>query len=76
MRRYRLLLAAGLLLLLTGCFSQSVDELYRAPRAPEDYLKLDEKINEVLNAGGEYAAPLTGELMESIVQQTMDSVAG
>ena len=60
MRRFKLLLAAGLLsLLLGGCFSQSVDELYRAPRAPDDYLKLDERINEVLNAGGEYAAPLT-----------------
>ena len=72
MRRYRLLLAAGLLLLLTGCFSQSVDELYRAPRAPEDYLKLDEKINEVLNAGGEYAAPLTGELTQKVQLQDLD----
>ena len=72
MRRYRLLLAAGLLLLLTGCFSQSVDELYRAPRAPEDYLKLDEKINEGLNAGGEYAAPLTGELTQKVQLQDLD----
>ena len=72
MRRYRLLLVAGLLLLLTGCFSQSVDELYRAPRAPEDYLKLDEKINEVLNAGGEYAAPLTGELTQKVQLQDLD----
>ena len=45
----RLCLATGLLLLLTGCFSQSVDELYAPPRAPDDYLKLDDKINEVLN---------------------------
>ena len=72
MRRYRLLLAAGLLLLLTGCFSQSVDELYRAPRAPDDYLKLDERISEVLNAGGEYAAPLTGELTQKVQLQDLD----
>ena len=73
MRRFKLLLAAGLLsLLLGGCFSQSVDELYRAPRAPEDYLKLDEKINEVLNAGGEYAAPLTGELTQKVQLQDLD----
>ena len=73
MRRTRLLPAAGLLLLLlSGCFSQSVDELYRAPRAPDDYLKLDNKINEVLNAGGEYAAPLTGELTQKVQLQDLD----
>ena len=71
-KRFRLLLAAGLLLLLTGCFSQSVDELYAPPKAPDDYLKLDEKINEMLNAGGEYAAPLTGELTQKVQLQDLD----
>ena len=59
MKKLRLILATGVLLLLSGCFSQTVDDLYAPPRAPDDYLKLDNKINEVLNAGGEYAAPLT-----------------
>ena len=72
MKKFRLLLAAGLLLLLTGCFSQSVDELYAPPRAPDDYLKLDNKINEVLSAGGEYAAPLTGELTQKVQLQDLD----
>ena len=45
MKKLRLILAAGLLMLLTGCFSQSVDDLYAPPRAPDDYLKLDNKIN-------------------------------
>ena len=71
-KRFRLILAAGLLLLLTGCFSQSVDELYAPPKAPDDYLKLDEKINEMLNAGGEYAAPLTGELTQKVQLQDLD----
>ncbi|WP_297211877.1 hypothetical protein [uncultured Flavonifractor sp.] len=71
-RQFRLILAAGLLLLLTGCFSQSVDELYAPPKAPDDYLKLDEKINEMLNAGGEYAAPLTGELTQKVQLQDLD----
>lgn len=66
----RLCLATGLLLLLTGCFSQSVDELYAPPRAPDDYLKLDDKINEVLNQGGEYAAPLSGELTQRYSSRT------
>ncbi len=74
MRRYsfKLCLAAGLLLLLTGCFSQTVDELYAPPRAPDDYLKLDNKINEVLNQGGEYAAPVTGELTQKVQLQDLD----
>lgn len=70
--KLRLILAAGLFLLLTGCFSQSVDDLYAPPRAPDDYLKLDNKINEVLNAGGEYAAPLTGELTQKVQLQDLD----
>ena len=72
MKKIRLMLAAGLLMLLTGCFSQSVDDLYAPPRAPDDYLKLDNKINEVLNAGGEYAAPLTGELTQKVQLQDLD----
>lgn len=72
MKKFRLLLAAGLLLLLTGCFSQSVEELYAPPRAPDDYLKLDNKINEVLNEGGEYAAPLTGEYTQKVQLQDLD----
>lgn len=70
--RIRLWLAAGLLALLTGCFSQSVDELYAAPRAPDDYLKLDNKIDEVLSQGGEYAAPLTGEFTQKVQLQDLD----
>lgn len=72
MKKFRLLLAVGMLLLLTGCFSQSVEELYAPPRAPDDYLKLDNKINEVLSAGGEYAAPLTGEYTQKVQLQDLD----
>ncbi len=72
MKKLRLLLAAGLLVLLTGCFSQSVDDLYAPPRAPDDYLKLDNKINEVLSAGGEYAAPLTGDLTQKVQLQDLN----
>lgn len=71
-RSCKLLLASGLLLLLTGCFSQSVDDLYAQPKAPEDYLKLDDKISQVLNQGGEYAAPLSGELTQKVQLQDLD----
>ena len=52
MKKCRLLLAAGLLMFLTGCFSQSVEEFYAPPKAPDDYLKLDNEINKVLTQGG------------------------
>lgn len=68
----RLGLAAGVLALLAGCFSQSVDDLYAPPKAPDDYLMLDNRINEVLNQGGEYAAPLTGELTQKVQLQDLD----
>ena len=64
MKKCRLLLAAGLLMFLTGCFSQSVEEFYAPPKAPDDYLKLDNEINKVLTQGGEYAAPLSGGLTQ------------
>lgn len=70
--KIRLWIAAGLLVLLTGCFSQSVDELYAPPKAPDDYLKLDVKIDEVLSQGGEYAAPLSGELTQKVQLQDLD----
>ncbi len=70
--KHRLWLAAAVLTLLTGCFSQSVDDLYAPPKAPDDYLMLDNKISEVLDQGGEYAAPLTGELTQKVQLQDLD----
>ena len=72
MKKCRLLLAAGLLMFLTGCFSQSVEEFYAPPKAPDDYLKLDNEINKVLTQGGEYAAPLSGELTQKVQLQDLD----
>ena len=57
---------------LTGCFSQSVEEFYAPPKAPDDYLKLDNEINKVLTQGGEYAAPLSGELTQKVQLQDLD----
>lgn len=71
-RWFRLGLTVSVLALLAGCFSQSVDDLYAPPKAPDDYLMLDNRINEVLNQGGEYAAPLTGELTQKVQLQDLD----
>lgn len=60
MKKCRLLLAAGLLMFLTGCFSQSVEEFYAPPKAPDDYLKLDNEINKVLTKGASTPRPSAG----------------
>ncbi|NLB29555.1 MAG: VCBS repeat-containing protein [Clostridiales bacterium] len=54
------------LLLLSGCYSVVADELYTLPRASSEYLKLQERIDEVLAAGAEYSPPTGGEQRQSM----------
>ena len=53
-------LAAGLSLLLSGCFFQSAEELYTLPRLTADYANLQDALEELISSGLEYAAPLSG----------------
>jgi len=45
---------------LAGCTRINADELYRLPQASEDYLRLQEQINSVLNLGAEFSPPASG----------------
>lgn len=66
-------LALLLAVLLSGCISGSVSELYVLPKLPEDYQKLQKKIEEVLaQNSAESAAPLTGELSQPVQLQDLD----
>ncbi len=65
-------MALMLCLLLTGCFFRTVDELYAIPQPPKDYEALQERLGEVVAQGGEYAAPLTGEMIQSVQLQDLD----
>jgi len=58
-------------MLLTGCFFKPVDELYTVPQPSKDYEALQERLSEVVAQGGEYAAPLTGELIQSVQLQDL-----
>ena len=71
-RTVKLCLLAGVLLLLTGCFPRTLDELYALPAAPADYLNLQNKINEILNNGGEAIAPVSGDKIQSVQLQDLD----
>lgn len=65
-------LTALLCLLLSGCFFRTVDELYAIPQPPKDYEALQARLGEVVAQGGEYAAPLTGEMIQSVQLQDLD----
>ena len=75
MRRGALRLTALTLALacgLSGCFFRAADDLYSVPDLPEEYLNLQTKLSEAVSAGGEYAAPLGGEYIQSVQLQDLD----
>lgn len=66
------LLAMVLCLCLSGCMFRSVDELYAVPAPPQDYEALQVRLSEVIAQGGEYAAPLSGNMIQSVQLQDLD----
>lgn len=72
-RMRRLALLAGLLLALSGCFSNAVDELYAPPKLPQIYVQLDAQINALREElGAEYASPKTGGNTAPVQLQDLD----
>lgn len=66
-------LTAGVFLLLGGCFFHSADDLYTPPKPPEEFQNLYSKIQEVINAGAEYAAPIQGNYTQQVQLMDLDS---
>ncbi len=63
----------GMLLLLSGCMSQSGEDFYALPQLPEDYLALQQTINKVMSdLNAEYAAPSSGSNTQNIQLQDLD----
>lgn len=72
-RRLGLLcLAAGLFLLLSGCFVRTVDELYQLPAAPDDFQNLQAKIEEIKAQGAENISPLSGARIQNVQLEDLD----
>lgn len=72
MQKRTVLLALALAFTLTGCFFRSADDLYVVPQPPKDYEALQVRLSEVIAKGGEYAAPLSGELIQSVQLQDLN----
>lgn len=71
--RFRLAaLTVALAGLLSGCMFRGVEELYAIPQPPKDYEALQLRLGEVIDQGGEYAAPLSGELIQAVQLQDLD----
>ncbi len=68
----RLFLTAALSLLLSGCFAQSMDELYAPPRQSDDYNNLQQAIDAVMTSGAAYAAPTTGSNQQPVQLADLD----
>ena len=55
----------------TGCLA-SVEELYSLPQMSEEYVQLQELINQRIEAGGAYAAPTGGGNRQSVQLRDLD----
>ncbi|MCR5173483.1 MAG: VCBS repeat-containing protein [Oscillospiraceae bacterium] len=65
-------LAALLCLLLTGCFGTTAEELYRLPRSSERGTRIQRSIDERLDSGLEFSAPVAGYNRQAIQQYDLD----
>lgn len=53
-------------LLFSGCMSSDIDELLRLPQPSEEYLDLQDKIDDVIASGAVYSAPSAGSYRQSV----------
>ena len=66
-------LIALLCLILTGCQGTTADELYRLPRSSERSTRIQRSIDDRLNSGLEFSAPVAGYNRQAIQQYDLDS---
>lgn len=53
-------------LLFSGCMTHNIDELLSIPHPSEEYLDLQEKIDDVIASGAVYSAPASGSYRQSV----------
>ncbi|MCL2221726.1 MAG: VCBS repeat-containing protein [Oscillospiraceae bacterium] len=61
-----ILLALLAMILLTGCFRTSADELFSLPAVSAEYLRLQAHINMILAGGAEFAPPTRGPNRQAV----------
>jgi len=62
-----LAVAVMLSLLLCGCmFNSSPEDMYELPQFPDEYAALRAMVDDIIEGGAEYAAPLSGTNVQSV----------
>jgi len=68
-----IILIAASSILLSGCVLRiSAENLYRLPQVSEDYLRLQEQINAIINEGAEFSPPISGPNRQSVQLKDLD----
>ena len=67
------LIAAAVLLSLSGCYAGSIDQYYSLPQPSEEYLQLQTLIDQEISSGSEYAAPIRGSYRQSVQMIDLDN---
>ena len=60
------------LLLLSGCFVKTVDEMYALPQHSDEYYHLQQAIDAVMTGGASYCAPVSGVNQQSVQLADLD----
>ena len=68
-----LLLACLTAITLTGCGLKSGEDLYQLPKASAEYESLQTCLENILDQGLEYSAPLTGSNLQSVQLTDLDN---
>jgi len=61
-----LILALLIIVLVSGCFRITADELYALPQISEEYLRLEAHINLLRSQGAEFAPPVRGPNRQAV----------
>ncbi len=68
----KLLFLASLLTVLSGCYTQSIDDFYSLPKLPDEFVNLQKEIDGILKKGAEYSAPTSGTHRQAVQLEDLD----
>ena len=55
-----------IIIVCTGCMSRNTGELLSLPQLPDEYIELQNALNDVLKAGAVFSAPTSGSYRQSV----------
>ncbi len=71
--RARLLLCVVAIFILSACSPSPVEDLFRLPELPQEFVEFNDQLNAIRTSGGELAAPLSGFNRQSVQLMDLDN---